>query len=577
MPFIRWVERDDSYWIRDTRGGDVREIAESRLKPAVAARARRAEPAFIEIDEDDLMKQLAARRFPVAGIPLNLQQTLTPTALAELLKSPAAKDLVRLNGAYYEVRKNQTIETKTLAGVEVFAVGTHNGDTYTLEDLEGIVAAFQALKGFIDPPVKLGHTSDEFNIALAGAIGVNPAMIAGENGGGAIALGWVSRLRVNGDFLEADFSDVPLPIIDLIEAKLFKKVSAEILVDFEFDGQTFPFVLSGVALLGAELPAVRSIDGLEGAAVFTYQYKPGRTVELDLAGDNLSFDDLAPELQRMTDSLEKLAAGKIGVVALRTLWQEVVAKAKVVIEGRHRKPRHNADLSKEDPEEDAMSKEVTDALKLAEDASPEDITAAINALADGSATAEEFKASLKQIAGMLGLEEGADKEAVLAALKKLTEVKDPDPVENKAFAAIEERVRKLSVDLTTERDGRKWDKRHAHYLTLALNWRNVAGKPEDIADGLVELEKANEKAAEAQVNRFTATNEALEAAGTHELSGGPGEGETGGKHAFVLKVEKKATADKISYADAQQALRVELPGEWNAYRKDTREVAPSAH
>src|SRR3990167_7323974 len=49
-------------------------------------------------------------------------------------------------------------ETFSVDGVEVFAAGTWNGDEYSQEHLDGIVAAFaDGLKEGIKPYLKLGH------------------------------------------------------------------------------------------------------------------------------------------------------------------------------------------------------------------------------------------------------------------------------------------------------------------------------------------------------------------------------------------------------------------------------------
>jgi len=182
------------------------------------------------------------------------------------------------NGAW--VKAFAAMKTVTVPGVEIFAVGKHNGDPYSADDIDGIVDASKSLKGRVDAPVKLGHTSDEFNKAISKKMHIPQELIHGENGNGALAFGWCDNLRREGKLLKADFVGVPEPVADLIKSGLYKKVSCEIAIDFKDRGNNYPFVLTGVALLGAELPAVRDIEGLEAAAMYTQQPMEGiRVVE----------------------------------------------------------------------------------------------------------------------------------------------------------------------------------------------------------------------------------------------------------------------------------------------------------
>ena len=48
-------------------------------------------------------------------------------------------------------------DLKSLNGVEIFATGKWNGDTYTQEDLQEMVNSFIPLKQTLQPFVKLGH------------------------------------------------------------------------------------------------------------------------------------------------------------------------------------------------------------------------------------------------------------------------------------------------------------------------------------------------------------------------------------------------------------------------------------
>lgn len=139
-------------------------------------------------------------------------------------------------------------KTKTITDVEIFATGVWNGDPYSRSDLDAMVAAHGQV-GF-DTPVKLGHMDDKDTKALLKAEGMP-------------AFGWVKNLRVKGEKLLADFVDVPSRLAEIIQNKGYKPVSSEVYWDFNQGDKTFPRVLKAVALLGAEIPAVTDIKGIE--------------------------------------------------------------------------------------------------------------------------------------------------------------------------------------------------------------------------------------------------------------------------------------------------------------------------
>lgn len=125
-----------------------------------------------------------------------------------------------------------------LKGVEVFRIGTWNGDKYTRKDLDDMVANFGKV-GF-QVPVKLGHKAES----------------------GEPAYGWVAKLRRVGDRLVADLRDIPDKIHEAIKDKRFDHVSAEIFWNIKRGGKTFRRVLKAVTLLGAETPAVSGLKPL---------------------------------------------------------------------------------------------------------------------------------------------------------------------------------------------------------------------------------------------------------------------------------------------------------------------------
>ena len=136
---------------------------------------------------------------------------------------------------------------KTIEGVEIFATGKHRGSEVidiTQDDLAQMVNSFNALKdvGGFDPVLKLGHDDvQKFFGARKGAPN----------------LGFVDKLRIEGSKILADFTNVPDALFDLIKQRRFNSVSIEMFPKTEFNGKQFSNVLTAVALLGAELPAVK--------------------------------------------------------------------------------------------------------------------------------------------------------------------------------------------------------------------------------------------------------------------------------------------------------------------------------
>jgi hypothetical protein len=131
-------------------------------------------------------------------------------------------------------------------GVEVFSVGTWNGDTYTQADLEEMVKAFNATAKTLRPPLKLGHDDKQKLLQKDGMP----------------AAGWIDKLYIKGGKLVADFVDIPSKIYQLIKNKAYRNVSSEIYWDIQLEGKKFKRMLSAVALLGADMPAVSNLKDI---------------------------------------------------------------------------------------------------------------------------------------------------------------------------------------------------------------------------------------------------------------------------------------------------------------------------
>lgn len=137
--------------------------------------------------------------------------------------------------------------------MEVFATGMWADREWTTADLDSMVANYAKLAASIKPPVKLGHDDKQ--------------ILAQKDG--QPALGWVAGLRRAGNKLVAKIADMPKAIKDLVSQGRYKRVSAEIYPFFEehsaeqnLNSGAKGAVLAGLALLGADVPEVKTLEDL---------------------------------------------------------------------------------------------------------------------------------------------------------------------------------------------------------------------------------------------------------------------------------------------------------------------------
>jgi hypothetical protein len=208
---------------------------------------------------------------------------------------------------------------KDLKAREIFATGTHNGDRYTIEDLDAMVEAYHELD--FKPALKAGHSEKP----------------------GELALGWVSSLRRVGDKLIADFSNIPDNVYELINSKAYDRVSAEVFWDFERAGKTFKRALKAVALLGAEIPGVAGLKPLSASFAGTVSAK-AYTVSLDPHNQARSLAMDPKELQDKIDAAAKKAADEATAKLEAKYKAENEAREKRYAEERAADAKRLADL-----------------------------------------------------------------------------------------------------------------------------------------------------------------------------------------------------------------------------------------
>jgi hypothetical protein len=146
-----------------------------------------------------------------------------------------------------EFKKIEEAEEKKvfdIKDIEIFKVGTWNGQQYTEKDLDDMVDSFSEVGNLIKPYIKLGHNEKQDLL----------------KNDGMPAAGWITGLKRKGESLLANFSNVPNKIFDLIEKKAFGRLSSEIIWNLKMQGKTYRRALKAVALLGANTPAVETLD-----------------------------------------------------------------------------------------------------------------------------------------------------------------------------------------------------------------------------------------------------------------------------------------------------------------------------
>lgn len=127
---------------------------------------------------------------------------------------------------------------------EIFAVGTWNGFPFSLNDLRKMAQSFMDLGEVLKVPLKLGHNDEQ------------------DMTDGQPALGWVTAMEVVENKLVATFEDVPPIMMEAFEKKLYRSVSIELDFDVQHKGRFYDFVVTAVALLGADMPAVNVLNDL---------------------------------------------------------------------------------------------------------------------------------------------------------------------------------------------------------------------------------------------------------------------------------------------------------------------------
>jgi hypothetical protein len=188
-----------------------------------------------------------------------------------------------------------------LQDVEIMSVGTWKGFKFSQQDLYNMVDNFPRVGYRV--PLKLGHPGYQ------GKKGFDQPKETGRP-----AFGWITELRRDGEKLIASISDIPAMLMELIRKKNFIRFSAEIMRNFTYKGNTYGNVLTGVALLGEELPAVETLKdiyelNLAPTGAYSADFDESQVIKFNGEGGN-------PSMEREKELEQALQAKEAELAAL---------------------------------------------------------------------------------------------------------------------------------------------------------------------------------------------------------------------------------------------------------------------
>lgn len=195
-----------------------------------------------------------------------------------------------------------------LRNVQLIRTGSWRGSAgetkFEVSDLEDIVRSFTALgsKTGFRPHLKLGHTDAQ--------------KFFGQRNGFP-SLGEVSKVWLDGEVIYGDIENVPEALLDLIEKRRYTQLSIEIYPSYEYEGVKYRNVLAAVALLGAELPAVKGLNDLaqalfkDEAQIFNDAQGKQEFTEMPAEKTQAEKDAEAAALQTRIDAAVKAATEKL--------------------------------------------------------------------------------------------------------------------------------------------------------------------------------------------------------------------------------------------------------------------------
>lgn len=225
-------------------------------------------------------------------------------------------------GALQMFRDMSGVETFNVPDVEIFATGVWKDQKFTLADLHEIAANYRELRPRWEPPLKIGHMN------TLGERTMQDDSLP--------SLGWAQAIRVKelgpneaGEpqgLLLGDFTDVPRLVRDVVKARAYKHVSAELYRTFT-DGATgkkYGKTLKAVALLGAALPEVKSLREV----TLLYHDTPPRDDECVVICTDIRPEPRGGTPMDQTELEKQLAETRAANVAMAKQLREITAKSR---------------------------------------------------------------------------------------------------------------------------------------------------------------------------------------------------------------------------------------------------------
>jgi len=133
--------------------------------------------------------------------------------------------------------------------MEIFKTGKWNGHTFEEKDILEMEQNFKNLEGDLRPKLKITHRDEQETLAGLSSYGDVISIYTDRVGG---------RLK-----LFADVDDVPLKVAEWIRDGRFKERSIELLWRYVVDDKEYKKVITAVALLGHEIPAVAGMEPIK--------------------------------------------------------------------------------------------------------------------------------------------------------------------------------------------------------------------------------------------------------------------------------------------------------------------------
>lgn len=241
--------------------------------------------------------------------------------------------------------------------LEIMAPGKWNGLQFSIERLKKIAENFANLSSIHSVPLKIGHDDDQ---------------ISSTKSGEQHALGWVQEVWVTAaGKLMAKLTDVPEVVYNAVMKKLYRKVSVELDMGVEHKGKNLGDVLSGVALLGADIPAVNTIEDLQaflsaqsgtiaGAVRTTFT-----TIETGYESDQERYE-MPKELEELQAQVAKLSAQIVDLSTKSASSAAEIAKLqaeKAELERKEEERDKAEKAAKVSLARDAVTKTLEDAVK----------------------------------------------------------------------------------------------------------------------------------------------------------------------------------------------------------------------